>query len=60
MAFRLSKQAIRVTYKEPLADGTDPTVDLIVALTRKDGALDHPAWIDPAGTLLTLSVMLDS
>jgi len=52
MAFRLSKRAIRVTYKEPLADGTDPTVDLIVALTRKDGALwipnlDRPGW-DPS------------
>jgi hypothetical protein len=41
IAFRLSKRAIRVTFNEPLADGTDPTVDLIVALTRKDGAL----WI---------------
>jgi hypothetical protein len=52
IAFRLSKRAIRVTYKEPLADGTDPTVDLIVALTRKDGALwipnlDRPGW-DPS------------
>jgi hypothetical protein len=52
IAFRLSKRAIRVTYKEPLADETDPTVDLIVALTRKDGALwipnlDRPGW-DPS------------
>jgi hypothetical protein len=52
IAFRLSKRAIRVTYKEPLADGTDPTVDLIVALTRKDGALwipnlNRPGW-DPS------------
>jgi hypothetical protein len=52
IAFRLSKRAIRVTYKEPLADGTDPTVDLIVALTRKDGALwipnlERPGW-DPS------------
>jgi hypothetical protein len=49
IAFRLSKRAIRVTYQEPLADGTDPTVDLIVALTRKAGALwipnlDHNTW----------------
>jgi len=49
VAFRLSKRAIRVTYKESLADGTDPTVDLIVALTRKDWALwipnlNRPGW----------------
>lgn len=49
IAFRLSKRAIRVTYKEALTDGTDPTVDLIVALTRKDGALwipnlNRPGW----------------
>ena len=41
IAFYVSKRAIRVTFKEPVSDGTDPTVDLIVALTRKDGAL----WI---------------
>jgi hypothetical protein len=41
IAFRLSKRAIRVTFNEPLVDGSDPTVDLIVALTRKDWAL----WI---------------
>jgi hypothetical protein len=49
IAFRLSKRAIRVTFQEPLADGTDPTVDLIVALTREAGALwipnlDQKAW----------------
>ncbi len=41
IAFRLSKRAIRLTFNEPLADGADPTVDLIVALNRKDGSL----WI---------------
>ena len=41
IAFYVSKRAIRVTFNEPLPDGTDPTVDLIVALTRKGGAL----WI---------------
>ena len=41
IAFYVSKRAIRVTFNEPLPDGTDPTDDLIVALTRKDGAL----WI---------------
>ncbi len=41
IAFYVSKRAIRVTFHEPLPDGTDPTVDLIVALTRKAGAL----WI---------------
>ena len=41
IAFYVSKRAIRVTFNEPLPNGTDPTADLIVALTRKDGAL----WI---------------
>ena len=41
IAFYVSKRAIRVTFHEPLPDGTDPTVDLIVALTRKAGAI----WI---------------
>ena len=41
IAFYVSKRAIRTTYHEPLPDGTDPTVDSIVALTRKGGAL----WI---------------
>ena len=50
VAFYVSKRAIRITFKEPLSDGTtDPTVDLIVALTRKDGALwipnlHRPGW----------------
>ena len=43
IAFRVTKRAVRVTYKEPLADGTDPPVDLIVALTRKQPALG--LWI---------------
>jgi hypothetical protein len=32
-----SKRGPKVYFHEPLADGTDPTVDLVVALTRKDG-----------------------
>ena len=34
--FRVTKRAIQVTYHELLPDGTDPQVDLIVALTRKE------------------------
>lgn len=41
IAFYVSKRAIRTTYHEALPDGTDPTVDLIVALTREGRAL----WI---------------
>lgn len=41
IAFRLTKRAIKVTSNEPLPDGSDPSVDLIVALTRAAGAL----WI---------------
>ena len=41
VAFYVSRRAIRVTFHEALPDGTDPTVDQIVALTRKGGAL----WI---------------
>jgi hypothetical protein len=41
IAFRLTKRAIKITFHEPLAEGSDPSVDLIVALTRKAGAL----WI---------------
>lgn len=37
MRFRVTKRAIQVFFNEPLDDGTDPTVDLIVALTRKNG-----------------------
>ena len=36
IAFRVTKRAIQVTYHEPLSDDTDPQVDLIVALTRKE------------------------
>ena len=32
--FRVTKRAIKITFNQPLADGSDPTVDLIVALTR--------------------------
>ncbi len=39
--FFLTKRAIKVSFNEPLQDGTDPSVDLIVALTRMLGAL----WI---------------
>ena len=41
IAFRLTKRAIKVTFNEPLPEGSDPSVDLIVALTRAAGAL----WI---------------
>ena len=41
MRFRVTKRAIKVSFNEPLDDGTDPSVDLIVALTRKDQGL----WI---------------
>ena len=41
ISFRLTKRAIKVTFNEPLLDGSDPSVDLIVALTRAAGAL----WI---------------
>jgi len=41
VSFRITKRAIRITYNEPLFDGSDPSVDLIVALTRASGAL----WI---------------
>lgn len=41
IAFRLTKRAIKITFNEPLPKGSDPSVDLIVALTRADGAL----WI---------------
>lgn len=41
VAFRLTKRAIKITYNDPLPDGSDPSVDLIVALTRASGAL----WI---------------
>ena len=41
IAFRLTKRTIKVTYNEPLLNGSDPSVDLIVALTRAAGAL----WI---------------
>ena len=38
---RVTKRAIKVTYNEPLDDDSDPSVDLIVALTRKADGL----WI---------------
>jgi hypothetical protein len=41
VAFRLTKRAIKITFDEPLSNGSDPSVDLIVALTREAGAL----WI---------------
>ena len=40
--FRVTKRAIKVSFNEPLDEGTDPSVDLIVALTRKD---DKGLWI---------------
>ena len=49
IAFRLTKRAIKITYNEPLLNGSDPSVDLIVALTRAAGALwipnlEHKRW----------------
>jgi len=41
IVFQLTKRAIKVTFNEPLQNGSDPSVDLIVALTRAGGAL----WI---------------
>ena len=41
MRFRVTKRAIQVSYNEPLDDRSDPSVDLIVALTRKGQGL----WI---------------
>lgn len=41
IAFQLTKRAIKITFNEPLQNGSDPSVDLIVALTRVAGAL----WI---------------
>jgi hypothetical protein len=41
IAFRVTRRAIQVAYGEPLPSGSDPIVELIVALTRKAGAL----WI---------------
>ena len=38
--FRVTKRAIKVSFNEPLNDETDPSVDLIVALTRKGGGWD--------------------
>ena len=43
IAFRVTKRAIQITYHEQLPDGTDPQVDLIVALTRK--APQRGLWI---------------
>ena len=39
--FRVTKRAIKISFNEPLDDGSDPSVDLIVALTRKGQGL----WI---------------
>ena len=33
---KTTKRAILLSFDEPLADGEDPTVDLVVALTRRD------------------------
>jgi hypothetical protein len=37
ISFRLTKRAIEVSFKSPLADESDPKVDLIVTLTRSTG-----------------------
>jgi len=39
--FRETKRGMKITYNEPLANGDDPTVDLIVTLNRKGQGL----WI---------------
>ena len=39
--FRVTKRAIKVSFNDPLENGSDPSVDLIVALTRKGQGL----WI---------------
>ena len=39
--FRVTKRAIKISFNEPLEDGSDPSVDLVVALTRKGRGL----WI---------------
>ncbi len=36
IGFRLTKRAIKISFGEPVLDDQDPTVDLIVALTRRD------------------------
>lgn len=36
--FRVTKRAIKITFNEPLRNGADPSVDLIVALTRRGKA----------------------
>jgi len=41
IAFRLTKRAIQIRFNEPNPGGTDPSVDLIVALTRAERGL----WI---------------
>ena len=41
LMFRVTKRAIKVFFHDPLWCGTDPTVDLVVALNRLEGAL----WI---------------
>lgn len=36
LSFRVTKRAITVTFNDPVAEGVDPHVDLIVAINRKD------------------------
>jgi len=48
-----SKRGPKIYFGEPLTDGTDPTVDLVLALTRKEGEgiwipdLSNDSW-DPS------------
>jgi hypothetical protein len=42
IGFRITKRAIEVLFNEPLADETDPKVDLIVALARSN---EEGLWI---------------
>jgi len=41
MTTRLTKRSIKLTFNDPLSNELDPSVDLIVGLTRAEGAL----WI---------------
>lgn len=49
IAFRITKRAIKITFNQPLLSGCDPSVDLIVALTRVSEGLwipnmKRPGW----------------
>ena len=61
--FRVTKRAIKISFNEPLEDETDPSVDLIVALTRKGQVLWIPnnetaSW-DPSDPEYHTKVLTD-